>query len=952
MAAGKRDEAARRALTRIEFPLRGRSAELVVVDEVLAALKNGTGSLLVVEGPPGIGKSRFLSEIGVRALSGEVRPLLGKAFEDQQAVPFALLFAVFLGAEPPIGDAEALRPLCTGRDNHYWLVKEMQSAIGSAASQRPLLVLVDDLQWADAGTLMAFRTLMNDLASAPIAWILASRSGENAPTVRDALEAMMTGWGPNARRLPLDALAAESAADLVSDVLCADPDENLLRLTSMARGNPFLLLELTRGLAEEGRIRVDRGRASTEGEIVPRRLTDTMVQRLDRLSPATRQLVHVAAVLPDHFSASLLGQMIKRHPSSLIDFVAEAVRADLLSEVGDRLRFKHDLVRHAARDAVPAAVRRALERESVNVLLGAGATAEEVAPQLARSADIGDDKAVATLLTAVESLSRTDPSRAADICCHAMRLMRPHHTQRSSAVAQSIWLLNRAQRYAEARHLFEEELALELQDESEAEIRLSMSKLSDRVAGERAEENVRSLALTGITSETRAQHLGWLAYNVMMDGQTDRAWSVALEAQEASSADASVGVLAGLARANALCANGFGSRGLAALADVRGRIRANDVGTAVAHLANFHHANLALTLGRFDEATESITRGIDAARRGEDMVIAQNFVHLTAMHAVVRGNLDQARSVLESLPHGVWFMNNGVSGLIHVYVLSELAARTGDRNLSRIAGLAADDLIERGPARRRAACGAKAFIAWQHGDAPRAAAAFECGANLLGTPLLALDLDRTVLAARVAAGTNSGRLRDLVASAIRTLECGREEVPLFAAVSAHARALLDGDADNLASAADAYLKYERPLLFAGASEDLGVALAQNGESERAVAHLSLAFDTFSQAHSTADARRVGRVLGNHGVHRRIVRMRETTGWDSLTTMEWRVAELVAQGATNREVAAYLSLSPHTVNTHLRNIFAKLSVRSREQLRRIFSEKAPADGEDSQTARGR
>ncbi|WP_179473821.1 LuxR C-terminal-related transcriptional regulator [Mycolicibacterium vinylchloridicum] len=949
MAAVKRDEAARRALSRIEFPLRGRSDELVVVDDVIARLKNGTGSLLLVEGPPGIGKSRLLSEIGAKALSCEVRPLLGKAFEDQQAAPFALLFAIFLGAEPPIGDVEAMRRLSTGPDHHYWLVSEMHSAIASAAVATPLLVLVDDVQWADAGTLMAFRALMNDLASSPIAWVLTARSGEKAPMVRDATEAMMTAWGPDARRLRLDALGANAVADIVRDVLRADLDDNLLRLTSMARGNPFLLLELTQGLEEEGRIRVDRGRASTEGERVPRRLTDTMVQRLDRLSPATRQLVHVAAVLPDHFSASLLGRMVKRHPSSLIEFVGEAVRADLLSEAGDRLRFKHDLVRHAARDAVPAAVRRALERESVEVLLDAGATAEEVAPQLARSADIGDDKAVAILLTAVESLSRTDPSRAADMSCHAMKLIRSDASQRNSVVAQSIWLLNRAQRYDEARQLFDDSLTTELSDECEARIRLSMSKLSDRVAGQRAEENVQSLALPGITPEMRAQHLGWLAYNVMMDGQTDRARSAAIEAQEASSTDASVGVLAGLTLANVECAAGFGSRSLATLADVRSRIRASDGGTAVAHLANFHYASITLTLGRFDEATQAITRGVDAARRGEDTVIAQNFVHLAAIRAVIHGRLDEARSTVESLPDGVRFMNNGVSGLIHVSVLSELAARTEDRNLARIAGLAAEYLMDRGPARRRAACGAQAFIAWQHGDAARAAHALEQGGELLGTPLLALDLDRTVLAARIAAGANHGPLHDLVTSAIQILDRDRDAAPLFAAVSAHARGLLDDDTASLGAAADAYAGCERPLLFAAASEDLALALHENGDAQRAVAHLSDAFDTFSQAQSKADARRVGRALADLGVHRRIVRMRETTGWASLTRMEWRVVELVAEGATNREVAEYLSLSPHTVNTHLRNVFAKLGIRSREHLRRKFWETEPTGGGDSETA---
>lgn len=950
MAAVKRHHTARRALNRVEFPLRGRSDELAVVDEVIAQVKNGSGSFLMLEGPPGIGKSRILSEIAVKASSAEVRPLLGKAFEDQQAAPFALLFATFLGTEPPIGDVEAMRRLSADPDRHYWLVNDMQSAVAAAAAETPLLVLVDDVQWADAATLMAFRALMADLASAPIAWVLTARSGERAPMVRDATEAMLAGWGSDARRLRLDALAPDAAAGIVRDVLNADLDENLLALTSMARGNPFLLLELTQGLEEEGRIRVDHGVASTEGKRVPRRLSDTMEQRLDRLSPATRQLVHVASILPDHFSASLLARMVKRHPASLTEFVGEAVQADLLDEVGDRLRFKHDLVRHAARDAVPAAVRRVLERESVDVLLDAGATAEEVAPQLARSADVGDGKAVATLLTAVESLSRTDPSRAADMSCQAMKLLRPGELQHIDVVAQSIWLLNRAQRYAEAWELFQESLVAGLPEEGEARIRLSMSKLSDRVAAERAQENVRSLALTGVTPETRAHHLGWLAYNVMMDGQTDRVRTAAADAKEAPSADASVDVLAGLALANVECAEGYGTRSLSALAEVRRRTRADDVGAALTHLANFHHANVALTLGRFDEATKAIFRGIDAARRGYDGVIAQNFMHLAAVHAAAEGKLNEARTIVESLPGGARFMNNGVSGLIQVVVLAELAGRTDDRNLARMTGIAADYLMDRGPARRRVACGAMALIAWYHGDAARAANTLEQGGGLLGTPLLAMDLDRIVLAARIVAGADERPLHELVASAIDVLDHESEGTPLFAAVGLHARGVLGGDAARLGAAVDAYSRCQRPLLLAAASEDLGVVLAASGDTKRALIHLSDAFDTFSRGQSKADARRVGRVLADLGVHRRIVRVRQSTGWASLTRMEWRVVELVADGATNREVAEYLSLSPHTVNTHLRNVFAKLSVRSREQLGRIFRETAGTGREGADTAR--
>ncbi|MGB9227903.1 helix-turn-helix domain-containing protein, partial [Mycobacterium sp.] len=101
--------------------------------------------------------------------------------------------------------------------------------------------------------------------------------------------------------------------------------------------------------------------------------------------------------------------------------------------------------------------------------------------------------------------------------------------------------------------------------------------------------------------------------------------------------------------------------------------------------------------------------------------------------------------------------------------------------------------------------------------------------------------------------------------------------------------------------------------------------------------LNIAFDTYQHCGATADAQRVGQVLRQHGVSRRVLgRPRSKTGVDSLTDSELKVAHLVAAGATNRDVAQHLSLSTHTVNSHLRNVFAKLGINSRTELRRLIN----------------
>src|SRR6185312_8394797 len=111
------------------------------------------------------------------------------------------------------------------------------------------------------------------------------------------------------------------------------------------------------------------GRAGVVGQELPRRLTATMHERLDRLPAEARRVVQVASVLPDSFSAGLLAEMLERRPMGIISAVEEAVRADLLAEDGDRLRFRHDLLRQATRESLPQSLRRAMERDVVTVLL-------------------------------------------------------------------------------------------------------------------------------------------------------------------------------------------------------------------------------------------------------------------------------------------------------------------------------------------------------------------------------------------------------------------------------------------------------------------------------------------------------------------------------------------------------------------------------------------------------
>jgi DNA-binding CsgD family transcriptional regulator/tetratricopeptide (TPR) repeat protein len=924
----------------VTAPIRGREEELDLVRELGGALAKGRGSVVVIEGPPGIGKTRLLREFIARAEKG-VRPLFGQAFEYQQTVPYAPLFMATLRAVPPIGEASALRgaglgaAAGSGLGDPPYLVEALQAALTEAATRTPLEIVIDDIHWADHATLLALRSLTAALADAPVLWVLATRNGAGGPMVAKTVSFLER---EGARVLKLGSVGPPGVANIVADVVRAEADASLLALAGKAHGNPFLVMELIQGLLEEDRISVTRGRASVSGQELPQRLTATMQERLDRLSADARRVVQVASVLPDRFSAALLAEMVERRPVALISAVEEAVSADLLAEDGARLRFRHDLLRQATRQSLPQSLRRAMERDVVTVLLEGGAAPAEVATLLARSAEVGDRPAVGALRQAAQSLAASDPNTAADISKRALQLLPWHARARGPLVAETVVLLNQAMRHDEAQRLAAETLSDNVSPQEEAEVRLGLSMLSPLPAGERAEENRRALELDSIDDLTRARHLGWFAYNLAMDGQSGdvrRAVNDA-EAAAASTDDTLTRVLAEVSLALANCAEGFTERTEQSLDRLASLIRNTEPG-AVQHFAAVNRAIVLATLGQLDEAATGVFESLRMARAQRNHMAIQLLTQIQALIHLAAGRLQAARADVESLPADERMSWTRIGGRIGMMTLARVAAHTGDRALLReVVGQAREAYTAGGPAYRREALAALAHAAWQRGDAQEALRWLTDDFALLQTPVWAVELDHIVLAARVAATTGDAGLRAQALQAAGLLAHEEPGALLLTAVAGYVRAVLAGDPDALSEAAKSLSVLSRPLLHAAAAEDAGVELARANRDPECIDHLNVAFDTYAQCGALADAQRVGQILREHGVSRRVVgKPRPQTGVDSLTESELKVAHLVAAGATNRVVAQRLYLSHHTVNSHLRNVFAKLGIRSRAELSRLI-----------------
>jgi DNA-binding CsgD family transcriptional regulator len=318
------------------------------------------------------------------------------------------------------------------------------------------------------------------------------------------------------------------------------------------------------------------------------------------------------------------------------------------------------------------------------------------------------------------------------------------------------------------------------------------------------------------------------------------------------------------------------------------------------------------------------------------------------------GRLEDASVVLNGRfdPHGppvVTVMD--ASGMV---ALGRLALHTGDGRQVRQTGEIAETMLNQStPGVRRHAAWLLSLQATADGE-PRQAHRWLCSmGESERTHVLArvwMDMADEPLMVRIAlAGGDRELAESAVADANRRVELC-PGVPSLAAIAAHASGLLNGDIDRLSESVSLFERSPRALALALAWEDLGLAQQRHGTEESGIDALTQALVLFVRAGATRDAARLRSRLRELGVRRRITTAEKPTiGWAAMTKSELAVAELVANGLTNRETGERLFISPHTVNTHLRQVFAKLEINSRVDLTRLTTERGSEPATDD--ARG-
>jgi DNA-binding NarL/FixJ family response regulator len=941
----------------------GRVAEMSVLREAVTGLTSGRGAVVWVEGEPGIGKSALVRQglfdaeaagCAVYAATGDPLrqdfPLAvmleclrvdGRASEPACAEITRLLRGDQAGSLVPAGDATAAAGdlLCE--------LVDRQCAVS------PVLIVVDDLQWADDASVAVWHRLARSARSGPLLV-----AGVVRPLPRSAAAAYARGSVRDSGGiwLPLGPLPDDDVVSLLTGLLAARPGPGLLRLAAQAAGNPLYVRELVDALRRENRLRFANGAAEAAGEAAgrpgpPQSLAAAIEDRLGFLSEGTLESLRHAALLGERFSVGDVAIVQGCAVRDLVSVVREAVTAGVLTASGTDLLFRHALIREALVDGLPAGLRSGLHREAARALAAAGAASNKVAAQLlaatslsggagdAWTADawaIGWLAAEAPALVhraprmAVELLERTMPDAdgedweilAEEFARALLVLGRFDLAQDTSSRlidvtgdlqrrVRTVWTLGyallRQGKIGEATALADAVLADQATPRTWRARLAALGALRLLLAQRDAEAAAAAEAALSAADAAGDPFAGGYALHVMFAarvraGDDDGALELVDRALSLIGDDPETTDLRLMLWSNKLTLlSWLGSdiqadaRELLELAEHAGNTRIGTVRWTIGqHL---------FQAGRWDDAMAELGAlfepGVDAD--SEDLAEAHGLAALIAAHRDERAAFDEHLRAVDDLPELVGYRQE--------YLLYATRARAVRAERDGRPGEAAAILAQlTGPD--------QITVVVRRGD---------------WTPLP--DIVRCALAT----GDLDAATSATAASQAEAERC-RSHGPVSAlrssAAAGRCRGLTENDPETLAEAVAAYRDRSAPLTLAHALEDLAVSRGARGDLSRARDALREAVQIYAGLGAEWDIVRADARARDQGVRRRRSGTRRpATGWEALTPTEAKVAYLVAEGLSNPEIGTRMFLSWRTVRFHVSAIMNKLGVRSRVEIAR-------------------
>jgi DNA-binding SARP family transcriptional activator/tetratricopeptide (TPR) repeat protein len=335
----------------------GRAAELTAMRQSVGAAIDGATGLVLVDGEPGGGKTRLLEEAAEQARRRGVLAVWGRCLDGAgtpsmwpwiQALPAILAeLPAAAGAERAAGELRRLTaspsPAAPDQGTRFRLFEQVVAVVGEVAATRPVLLIVDDLQWADVASLELFGHLANRL---PGRTVLVGAFRDRAPAPGSELVRLLAT--PGLRRIRLGPLSPAEVTDLLREETGRQPGPAVVRgIHARTAGNPFFVRELSRFVTENGALAPE----------VPASVRDVVRDRMDGLDDDARELLQVAAFIGRDVDPALLAAVAG------VDVPACLARAEPLDALGllgpaagppITLRFAHDLVREAIAETTPS----------------------------------------------------------------------------------------------------------------------------------------------------------------------------------------------------------------------------------------------------------------------------------------------------------------------------------------------------------------------------------------------------------------------------------------------------------------------------------------------------------------------------------------------------------------------------------------------------------------------
>src|SRR5690348_1834725 len=907
--------------------LTDRERERDVLDRLVDAVRAGESQVLVIRGEPGVGKTVLLNYLAERA--GGCRVARATGVHSEMELAFAGLHQLCAPMLDhldgiPVPQRETLRTalgLAAGPPPDRFLVGlAVLGLLSEAAKDRPLICLVDDVQWLDRASAQALGFAARRLGADAVGLVFAAR--EPTPELAGLPELEIGGLGDHDARTLLEAALTGPLDVRVRDLIIAE-----------TRGNPLALLELPRGLAPT---ELAGGFGLPAAAPLTGPIEDSFARQLEALPEPTRRLVRLAAADPSGDRA-----LVWRAAERLglpIQAAAPAAEAGLV-EFGARVRFRHPLARSAAYHSAPIQVRQEIhaalaevtdpiadpDRRAWHRAQAAPGPDEEVAAELERSA--GRAQARGGLAAAAAFLERSvsltvDPARRGERSLAAAQAY-----LQAGAFGDALGLLAAA----EAEPL--DEFASARVDLLRGHVAFASGRGSDAPplllkAAKRLEPLNRDLArdtyLTAWIAATFAGHLAGAGHILEV---CRAAQALPPPGQPSSPLDL-------LLKGFALLVTDGPAAAAPALRDAVGAFASTDIPLASRLQYGPMAQGAAIALWEEERQREILVRQVQLARTvGALDQLPIDLVAL-AIDDAWRGDFAGAASLIAECD--AVCEATGGSSVAPFAAMFLGALRGNEEEVTPLieATLAAAEAAGQGGA----VTGAHWAAAVLHNGLGRYADAMAAAEEATQDAIIYVSI--LVVPELVEAAARAGNT-DVAAGALQRLAETTQPSgnDLALGIEARCRALLsEGEAAEglYQEAIDRLGRTQLRPDLARAHLLYGEWLRRHDRRLDARQHLRTAYDMLVAIGMTAFAERARRELMATGEK---VRKRTVEAPNDLTAQEALIARLARDGLSNPEISAQLFISTRTVEWHLRKVFAKLGVSSRGQLRRVLA----ADG---------